>query len=106
MEYFRFKDIGFKILELDISENNNLSDITPINYLKDSPNFSVFIAKNTSLNNALINQLEIPQLFKNLKRLELASCINFIKFDFMNTIFKSTPLLEFLNLSGMQISQD
>ncbi|EAR87757.2 transmembrane protein, putative (macronuclear) [Tetrahymena thermophila SB210] len=105
LEYFRFKDVGSKILELDISENQNLSDVKDLNYMIDSPDFSVFIANKTSLNNTLINQLNIPDLFKNLKRLELSECINFIKFDFMNQIFTSTPKLEFLNLSGMQITQ-
>ncbi|KAL4499770.1 hypothetical protein ABPG72_017310 [Tetrahymena utriculariae] len=105
LEYFRFKDVGRKILELDISDNQNLSDVKDLNYLIDSPDFSVFIANKTSLNNTLINQLNIPDLFKNLKRLELSECINFIKFDFMNQIFTSTPKLEFLNLSAMQLSQ-
>ncbi|KAL4476077.1 hypothetical protein ABPG74_009810 [Tetrahymena malaccensis] len=105
LEYFRLKDVGRKILELDISDNQNLSDLKDLNYLIDSPDFSVFIANKTSLNNTLINQLNIPDLFKNLKRLELSECINFIKYDFMNQIFISTPKLEFLNLSAMQITQ-
>ena len=85
----RFKDCGKCIQELDISNNYNFSEISEIGYIAESPNFVTFIANKTSLNNILLKELDIPRLFRNLKRFEFAENIYFLRFDFMNQVFSA-----------------
>jgi len=82
-----------------------LSSIKILNNIAESPNFVTFIANKTSLNNILLKELDIPNLFRNLKRFEFAENVQMLRFDFMNELFTTAKQLEVLNLSGLKFTQ-
>jgi len=54
VDSLRLKDVGKLIKELDISDNDYFSNISSFSYLKESPDFTVFLANNSVVDNTFL----------------------------------------------------
>ncbi|EAR87754.2 transmembrane protein, putative (macronuclear) [Tetrahymena thermophila SB210] len=95
-----------KIEELDISNNNVITDLTNLNQLNKKAEFKSLIARNTCLNNYLISQLDKQAIFTNLQKLDFAYNLSILDYSFFNDLFKIAINLKSLNISYMQATQE
>jgi len=90
---------------IDISDNDTIADISPLNALNKTHKFHSFIASNTCLNNYLLNQLDLYNLFSDLTTLDFTGNVSILDYSFFNKLFVIAKNLKVLNISKMQALQ-
>lgn len=100
-----FGDRADAIEVIDISDNDTIADISPLNALNKTHKFHSFIASNTCLNNYLLNQLDLYNLFSDLTTLDFTGNVSILDYSFFNKLFVIAKNLKVLNISKMQALQ-